>query len=468
METASAHHSQWLAHEIESESNLASAIVIGGGMAGLLAARVLTERFDRVWVVDRDHFEADARIRAGVPQARHAHALLAGGRNVVNELFPGLEADLISKGAMPVDWGADFAIHTAAGWMPRASTGVISFGCSRALLESSIRARLMKDPRVRFIEGCDVSGLIVDDEKRVSGVRLRKRDSSTKKNIERAELVVDASGRSSHAPKWLVDLGYSLVEETTIDSCRAYASRWYEQPSGSRGWKAMLHATWAPNETRGGLIYPVEDDRWCVTLSGAGLDYPPTDDAGFLDFARRQPTPLIYEAIRDARPVSPIHGFRRLENRRRHFERMKNWPAGFIVIGDAMCAFNPVFAQGMSVSALGAMTLRRCLRAHDPRDPRFGRSFQRALARTNAAPWFMTTTEDLRWSVTEGAPCTWKHRLAQRYLDHVSGLASESPRINRLNLEVWHLVKPPWMLLNPMMAVEPLRRRIRQATSQMM
>lgn len=458
---------------VESRTFGTSAIVIGNGIAGLLAARVLSARFDRVWIVERDHIPNEVRTRPGAPQARHAHALLAGGRNVLQRLYPGLEDDLIAKGATPIDWGADFAIHTGSGWMPREASGVVSFGCSRDLLEASIRQRTTKLANVHLLQGQEVSGLLASrDGRSVVGVHLRKRGShdDVPRALEHASLVVDASGRASRAPQWLAELGYPRVRETTIDSCRAYASRWYERPSHRYGWRALLQSTSAPTHTRGGLIYPMEGDRWCVTLSGAERDFPPTDEAGFLDFAKRQASPVLHDAICDARPLTPIHGYRRLENRRRHYEAMTRWPERFIVLGDAACAFNPVFAQGMTVSALGVATLDRCLRGQPPRAPLssgFASRFQRELARSNAAPWLMTTTEDLRWRATSGAPRTWKHRALQRYLDHIATLAATSPEVNRMSLEVWHLVKKPWSLLHPRVGIETLRahlpERLREA-----
>lgn len=451
---------QDLSGDDESFSPLgATAIVIGGSMAGLLAARVLAEFFERVIVLDRDRLPADPGARAGVPQARHAHALLAGGLAVVERLFPKIGESLTRAGATTIDWGSDFAVHAASGWMPRAASGIVTYGCSRDLLESFIRRTLASNSKISFVDDSAVESLLPSsDGSRVQGARVRSRAGRTR-DIVGCDLVVDASGRGSHAPSWLASLGYDRPREIVVASHRAYATRWFAQPSGARSWKALLQSTWTPDVTRGGLIYPAEGDRWCVTLSGAEHHYPPVDAEGFLEFARRQPTSVLYEAIRSARPISRIYGFRRLENRRRLFHHLARWPDRFVVMGDAACAFNPVFAQGMSVSARSAMALHACLRNAQRRGSLAGatRRILGALARTTAAPWFMTTVEDLRWAATEGATRRWYHRLAQRYLDRVSLLASSSAESNRRSLEVWHLLRGPTALLHPSLSIEVLR-----------
>jgi flavin-dependent dehydrogenase len=432
------------------------AIVIGGSIAGLWAARVLAEHFDRVTVVERDAFPAGPEARKGVPQARHVHVLLTRGMRILDTLFPGLNSDLADDGAPEVDWARDCRAHFAADWGPRFTSGLISRTCSRALLEWRIRQRLADNGRITFLTEHDALGLLFDREHgRVDGVMLRRRDGTTGAAADalRGDFVVDAAGRDSRTPAWLTDLGYGATEETHVNSFLGYATRWYRRPSGQHtDWTAMVIGSRPPDLPRSGVLYPVEDDRWVVTLGGLSRDYPPQDEAGFLAFARSLADPALFDAIRAAEPLSPIYGYRRTENRLRHYERLPRWPAGFVALGDAVCAFNPVYGQGMTASGNAALLLDRHLRTARRRGvtaATIAATFQRGLAKLNATPWTLATSEDFRWPATEGGRPALPTRLTHRYMDHVLALSAEHVAVDRAFLEVLHLVKPPTTLFRP-------------------
>jgi hypothetical protein len=230
-------------------------------------------------------------------------------------------------------------------------------------------------------------------------------------------------------------------------------SRLYRPPEGFRpGWKHLYVQSDPPGETRGGVVMAVEGGVWLVTLDGGGGDYPPTDEAGFLEFARSLRSPAVYEAIRDAEPLTPIAGNRAAENRLRHYERLDRWPEGLVVLGDAACAFDPVYGQGMTAAALGAEALGQCLRHHRGRAgrrPGLGRAFQRRLARVNATPWELSSGSDYRYPGAEGPPPGWAARLSNRYVDGVIRLSTRHAGVRRRVLEVLHLLRPPAALLGP-------------------
>jgi 2-polyprenyl-6-methoxyphenol hydroxylase-like FAD-dependent oxidoreductase len=427
------------------------AIVIGGSIAGLLAARVLTDHFDQVTVIERDRFPEQPEWRPGVPQSNHPHILLTKGQEILEQLFPGLQDELAAAGAPLVDWMADCPFLGLGGWFPRFPSAVKTRPSSRNLLEWLIRRRLMAKNTVRFVQGTQAIGLLSDAERtKVTGVRVRSHASSAQAELT-ANLVIDASGRNSQTPQWLKALGFAPPEETVINSFLGYASRWYQRPPNLQSdWQSLLLTTKAPHQTRGGLLYPIEGDRWIAILSGIAKDYPPTDEAGFLDFARTLRSPVFYEAIKDAQPLSPIYSYRRTENSLRHYEKLSRFPENFTVMGDAVCAFNPVYGQGMTIAALGALTLNQCLKQQN-RDDLTGlaKRFQKQLAEVNTTPWMMATSEDFRWETTEGGSPNWVTRFMHHYMDQVMTLAIENPKIYNVWLEVIHLKKMPSALFQP-------------------
>jgi 2-polyprenyl-6-methoxyphenol hydroxylase-like FAD-dependent oxidoreductase len=441
------------------------AIVIGGSIAGLLAGRVLADYVDRVTIIERDRFPEGPASRKGVPQARHVHVLLKRGQTILERLFPGIEAELTAAGVPAVDWIADSQALGARGWLPRFQTNLKGLSPSRDLLEWTIRQRLAQHGRIAFKEACDVVGLLPNSSASgVAGVRVRARNEEAHALGDEedlaADFVLDASGRDSRAPDWLEALGYARPQETVVNSFLGYASRCYQAPTdGNVDWKLLLLPRQPPALKRGGAIYLVEGNRWIITLSGGGKDYPPTDEAGFLDFARSLAHPALYDAIKDAQPLSPISGYRRTENRWRHYERLARWPEGFVAVGDAVCAFNPVYGQGMSVAALGAETLERLLREQSDGDlTGLARRFQKALAKLTATPWQLATGADFRYPETEGGQPDRKARLSWRYGDAVRELAHDNRRVYQTFIEVAHLLRPPTALFQPAIVAQVLGR----------
>jgi len=437
------------------------AVVIGGSMAGLLAARVLADHFERVTILERDRFPSRPRPRKGVPQARHVHILLWRGQQQLEKLFPGLQHDLEGAGAPCVDWLEDLSAYIFTGLMPRFTSGYQSHPCSRDLLEWAVRRRVSWLPNLEFIEEADAGDLIADAaHSRIMGVRYSHRDLPGSAADElRADLVVDASGKESRAAQWLQSLGYPAPSETRINSFLGYATRVYQSPVDWSGWRSHLVRGLPPGDKRGGMIYAIEDGRWFVTLAGAGRDYPPSDEAGFLDFARSLAVPTLFEALRDAQPISPVYGYRKTENRWRHFERLPRWPDNFVVTGDAVCAFNPVYGQGMTVAALGARLLDETLRGirADGSSSRLGIDFQGRLAREIKTPWLLATGDDYRYAETEGGRRIPLTRWMHAYVDRVVYAALSDPATYRTFFEVTHLIKPVSALFAPRILARALK-----------
>ncbi|VEP12421.1 2-polyprenyl-6-methoxyphenol hydroxylase-like oxidoreductase (fragment) [Hyella patelloides LEGE 07179] len=310
-----------------------SAIVIGGSITGLIAARVLIDHFDRVIILERDLFTGKPEFRQGVPQSLHVHALLTKGQEILEQLFPGLSTELIENGALETDVVADWRYLFADGWAPNYDSGMTMITCSRNLLENAIRQRLRKYRNLEFLEAHQAVGLSLgNDNKSITGVKVKDRQNRELKLS--ARLVVDASGRNSQTPKWLESLGYQKPQETVINSFLGYASRWYQKaPEFTAPFQGVVLKAKPQNCQRGGVLYPVENQNWIVTLAGIGKDYPPTDEDGFLEFARSLRSSEIYETIKNARPKSPIYGYRRTENRLLHYEKLRRFPENFLVMG---------------------------------------------------------------------------------------------------------------------------------------
>ncbi|MGI5152688.1 FAD-dependent oxidoreductase [Plantactinospora sp. CA-294935] len=431
------------------------AVVIGGSFAGLCIARTLADFVERVTVLDRDRFPDGPRLRTGIPQARHLHVLITSGQRALDRLFPGLMAELYDRGAVRVAAPTDLLSLSPNGWRERFPATHTLVGASRELLDWTIRQRLAGDRRIRFETAREVVGLLPgEDGGSVAGVHLRVRNGGPEIHRCEADLVVDASGRGSRGPEWLAALGYGRPEETRIDAGLGYASRRYRlAPGVADGWKNIMVMPKPPQVSRAGVLYPIENGRWMVTLGGFGAETPPTDEAGFLEFTRNLRSPLIYEAIRDAEPDGPIHGFRRTANHRRHYETMPRWPDGFLVVGDAACAFNPVYGQGMSVAAQTAVVLGEYLRAHRGR---FGRAAQGAVAECSATAWTIATGTDLRFSAGAVRPGR-RGRLSHWYLDRAAVVADRDPYVLRVLTDVQHLVRPPAALARPGVALRVLR-----------
>jgi 2-polyprenyl-6-methoxyphenol hydroxylase-like FAD-dependent oxidoreductase len=444
------------------------AVVVGAGMAGLVAARVLADHFTAVTVIDRDRLPAGPAPRAGVPQSRHIHILLARGMALLDQLFPGLEQELLAAGAVPIDFPGDAVWLSPAGWSQRFRPGLRLVSCSRPLLEWTVRRRLAAATTVGFLEGQEATGLTADNNSTVvTGIRLRTRPHPSAAvapdSTLPAALVIDASGRSSRTPEWLGELGYPAPPETTINPFLGYATRAYARPKDAMtDWRLLYVQANPPQTGRMGLLLPVEGDRWMVGLAGAGRDYPPTDETGFLQFAASLRSPIIHDAIHHARPLSPIHGYRQTDNRWRHYEQAQRWPERLIVLGDAACTFNPIYGQGLTMAALAGATLQQCLQAHRhsqaPDDlAGLARRTHRALAHTTAAVWLLATGEDLRHPTTEGARPTLRTRLMHRYLNRLGPVATGNRTVNAAFLEVANLVRPPTALFRPNVLLPTLR-----------
>ncbi len=445
-----------------TQSNSRTAIVLGASIAGLWAARVLADYFDQVVVLDRDYLPEGPDPRPGVPQARQYHILLLRGLQILRQLFPGAEEELIAAGAVPFDVTGDVKLRSRGRWLRQFPSGQCLLSCSRVLLEATLRRRLRQDPRVRFVEGVEVTGLVTDPSAaKVTGVRLQRRspgasvphdaDAAQEGELISGDLIVDALGRRSPTPDWFAALGYPRPEETVVDSFLGYVTRRYRQPVDFQpGCRMMLITATPPHDPRGGLIFPEEDNVLVVMMTGANKDYPPTDEEGFDAFARSL-GPEYYAAVQAAEPLGKPLGYRGTDSRWRHYEKLTRWPERYVVLGDAFCGFNPVYGQGMTVAALSAVALGdEIARAGGQLDGVAQRAEQ-AIAKVTAGAWLLASGADFQWPETMGAAGGngLTDRLARWYLDRLLDKLGQDERVRMAFNDVNQLVKPASSLFAP-------------------
>ncbi|MET9675634.1 FAD-dependent monooxygenase [Streptomyces sp. NPDC006482] len=370
------------------------AVVIGGSLAGLLAARVLAEHAERVTVVERDRYPEGPEARPGVPQGRHLHVLIAGGQQAFDALLPGFTDELGKLGAPKVGMPEDMVQWQSGKWFNRTPATAHYYSGARPQLEWLVRKRVFADPRVELIEGHETVGL-AGDSSRVRGVRLRERGAGSEKEtrVLEADLVVDASGRSTKAADWLAAIGAEAPGEETIDTGLAYGTRVYRAPAQPLDSDAVGYFIVPdPDQQYCGVVLPVGDGTHLVTLSGLRGNEPPTDEGAFEEYAKRLPHPVISDWVATAEGVSPVYGFRATSNVRRRYDRPGRRPAGFLATGDALCAFNPIYGQGMAVAALSAVALREALA--DPKRTPTTRRVQAALLDASRQAWDISTGAD--------------------------------------------------------------------------
>lgn len=438
------------------------AVVIGGSIAGMAAARVLADRFDSVVVVDRDELVDDTEPRRGVPQGGHGHVLLVAGQRAFTALFPGLMAELVAAGAVEFDPGMSLAFYRFGAIWPRVRTELRLVTASRPLLERAVRRRVLALPGVEVRTGVAVSAL-VGDGSRITGVRLSDSGDAGDTVLE-AELVVDCSGRGGRSQQWLADLGHPVPRVTEMKIGVGYATRLYRRgPADLADAEAAFALPDPPTELRAGLALPIEGDRWLVSLGG-WHDAFPRDEAAFDAHAAALPHPGIAGIVAGCEAVSGLTVCTLPVSRRRHFEELRRVPAGYLALGDAICSFNPIYGQGMTCAAMEAVELGDLLQHHPEVTPALTAEYYQRAARIVATPWRFASGGDFAYPQTVGA----RPRgiaLLNAYARRVQLASMVNPAVRRVFTSVQHLIMAPAALTAPAMVVEVLRSARRNRVS---
>lgn len=425
------------------------AVVVGASMGGLTAAQALAPHFERVVVLESDVLRDDTADRAGVPQGKHVHLLLAGGLRALGELFPGFEHDLARAGAVPMRVGLDLRSETPAfSPFPQRDLGIRAYAMSRPLVELTTRRRAQANRAIELRQRCRVQELLARADGAVTGVRYE--DAHGTAQTLDADFVVDASGRGTLTLRLLEALGRVPPAETTIGVDLTYATAVFEIPSTAPAdWKGVF--TIPAGDGRGGLMLPLEGNRWILTVAGRHSVKPPGDEAGFMDYVAGLRTRTIFDAIKHAKRLGDVARFAFTMSTRRHYDALPEFPTGVVPLGDAVCRFNPIYGQGMSVAAQEAVALGALLGDRTTeREPLRGLAaefFARAVPIIDT-PWASAVIPDFAHPETRGErPADFEQTL--RFGLALGRLAAHDPEIHRLTAEVQHLLKPRSVYRDP-------------------
>ncbi|MDG4792780.1 FAD-dependent oxidoreductase [Micromonospora sp. WMMD1082] len=421
------------------------AVVLGGSIAGTLAARVLADSFREVLVVDRDKVLGVTDIRRSTPHTVHAHGLHARGYLILSELFPGLLDEARSVGLPVRDVGKMRWYFDARPIRP-ADTGLLSIAGSRPILENLIRSRVNALPNVRYRESTEVLGLSWSaDGSRVTGVRLRNSDAASGAYQIAADLVIDATGRGSRTPAWLAELGYERPPEERLKIGLTYTTCTFRRRPGTFDGPTAINPVASPAHPRGAFFGQTATGDCRLSLTGISGDRPPTDPDGFMAYVRSLPVPDIYQAVVDAERTGEPTAFAFPASLWRHYERLRRLPRGLVVLGDAAASFNPVYGQGMSVAAMQVMALRDQLARHPEPAPR---QIARQIARIITDPWRLSTTGDLDFPGVTARRSLWV-RVRNGYFTRLQYAMSKDPQVTAAFMRVAGLVHRPRRLWRP-------------------
>lgn len=439
------------------------AIIVGGSIAGLASAKALAPYFDKITIFDADEIKDAEEARKGTPQASHVHGLLKGGGDALTSLFPKLPEKLVEAGAVSADFCQDVRWYLNERWMPRFPGSLPIFFQTRPVLERCIREEARKLDNLEVLSHRRILDYKLDPtKKRVIAAVVTRKDGT--EEIVEADFFVDTCGRGSFLSKWLSENGFGTVQEKRITVNLGYASCLMELPEDpERDWSSLLIYPKGPDEIRGSTLVKVEKNRWMLTLAGYHHDHPPADIEGFLEFARTLPKPDIYNAVKDARIVSPISLHKFPHGHWREYDKLPRFPLGLLPVGDTIASLNPLFGQGMSAAALSAQSLGQLVQEYDlplseDNLERLKEDYFQALNKILKTPWDLARGQDFRYPATQGdKPLSLRPKNILK--DLVMG--SNSEEIIERFFRIVHLVEEERSLYHPKWALKYIAAKIK-------
>ncbi|MFI6053166.1 FAD-dependent oxidoreductase [Streptomyces violascens] len=428
-------------------SHRGRAVVVGGGLAGMLAAAALSGTVDEITVIEQDALPAGPEPRRNLPQARHAHILWSGGAEAMERLLPGVTKAWLAAGAHRIPLTSGMVALSPQGWYRRWHDSHYLISCGRDLLDATVRDLVLNLPGVTLLDSTRVLSL-EGGASRVTGVRVRTPDGAER--ALQADLTVDASGRGTHTRQWLDALGVPAAREEVVDPGVVYASRVFRSPAGDEPFPVVnVQATPRATEPgKTGVILPIEADQWLVTLSGTRNGRPTGDPDAFEPFALGIRHPVVGELIANAEPLSKVATFANTASRRHFFEKVKRWPQGYVALGDAVAVYNPVYGHGMSVAAQGALALRAVLAEHGATAPGLARRAQRAVARPVGTAWLLASQDIFYPGATARRPRLTERALG-RCVDRLMRTSTGNYTVATALTDVMTLTAPVTALARP-------------------
>jgi flavin-dependent dehydrogenase len=418
------------------------AIVVGGGIAGLSAARAVSDRFRQVVILDRDELPDSVTPRPGVPQGKHPHGLLVGGLKALEQLFPGFGDELRKAGAVPINRGFDFLYELPGQdhW-PRIKLDHPTYSMTRPLLERTLRRQVERLENVKVRGGCRVLS-IIGEAGAGAATDICYRTPEGKLETLQSDLIVDASGNGSLTLEFLKASRRRSPAEESVGVNMHFSSGLFDRVDIRDNYKIAYTLPNAPEESRGGLIMPAENDTYQVVMIGRGEEIPPIEESEYRSYARKLWTPTIYNAIKNANLLTEIAPNSLHQSRWRHFAKVSDFPRGLLPIGDAICRFNPVHGQGMSVAARQGNLLFDLLgRFNSDLLSTLASDFLTKAEDLIADPWAMSAVPDFVYPETTGVrPKNLEESL--NFQKGLGRLAARDADVFELLMDVRHLLRP--------------------------
>ncbi|WP_405146083.1 FAD-dependent monooxygenase [Sphaerisporangium sp. NBC_01403] len=423
------------------------AVVLGGSLAGLFAARVLADAYDEVVIVDRDELIDVEGPRRGCPQGKHINGLMTRGQMAMEEMYPGITTEIFEDGTPQGDLAGTVRWYALGKHLRQQPAGMICVAASRPMLEKHVRQRTQALGNVIFLERHDILGLVATPERsKITGVRVQSLDGEGVEEVLDADLVVDATGRGSRTPIWLEDLGYQRVVEDRKKIGLGYGTQHYRLRTDPYDGDLSINTIAHPKLPRGAIFTKTDGGRVELTVYGILGDHPPTDQQGYYDFVKSLGIPEIYEAVIAAEPLDEPTAFRFPTTLRRRYEDMDRFPDGLLVVGDAVTCFNPIYAGGMTVAAMSALVMRGHLHSGAAPQPL---QYFRDLARDVIdPPWEVTHAVDLGFPGVEGER-TFSVRMRQVMTNLIYRAGTRDSRVTAAYFRVAGQVERPETLMKP-------------------
>lgn len=423
-----------------STSNVAGghAVVLGGSIAGLLAARVLCDHFERVTIVERGLLAHDGEVRDSVPQGAHVHGMLAKGLEIIEGLLPGVTNEIVAEGASLV--GVHDLRIFVLGWRQPHDSPLRVLCATRPFIEWALARRVRALPKISVLEQAEAAGL-TGTAARVRGVTIAS-GGATRELA--ADFIVDARGRRSNLADWMRTLGAAPPPHETSPLASVYCSYLLEPAPGAARPPALQIAKF--EDKLGVLIFPVERGRVLLSVGANAQVALPKTHAEMLAFVARLPVPDAHLALKELRPLTEPKYSRFTASVRRNFDALAKPPEGIVAIGDAVASFNPIFGQGMTVAALEADWLGRCLAAHAPAADGFAKSYYAGVKPIVDLAWGLPDLEAKR---NNPAAQPMGTRFLLWYTQRMQATASRSSFVSRTIAEVQNMLAPPTALFGP-------------------